>query len=214
MAATRSEITGQFYPIVAAMANKAKISSAEELRKIVGHHKTLRAAYDRVTLTVSAGTCGQARGSLDVIASLENVIQEKELQEKVRVKVTGCHGFCEAEPNIIIQPQDLFYQHVKTKDAEAIIQETVLKDQAIESLLYKEPVNGKTAHKESEIPFYTKQNRLVLGDNALIDPTDIREYFSIGGYLSKLRLGQVKIVDLGKPRKAAGERKPAPKPGS
>ena len=61
------------------MASNAKISSAEELKKTVDHHTALRAADERVTLTVSAGTCGQARGSLDVIASMENANKEKGL---------------------------------------------------------------------------------------------------------------------------------------
>jgi NADH-quinone oxidoreductase subunit F len=166
------------------MAINAKFNSAKELKQAVEISAAQREADKRITLTVSAGTCGQARGSLDVIASLEDAIQKHQLQDKVKVKVTGCHGFCEAEPNIIIQPQNLFYQHVKTGDAEAIIQETILNNQVVEKLLYTEPASGKVAEKASEIPFYTKQKRLVLGDNALIDPTDIQEYFGLGGYVS------------------------------
>jgi NADH-quinone oxidoreductase subunit F len=166
------------------MASKPKFQSVEELRQAVDLSRMQRAAEDKVTLMVSAGTCGQARGSLDVIAALEKVIRHEELQDQVKVKVTGCHGFCEAEPNIIIQPQDLFYQHVGKKHAKQIIHQTALKHERIEELLYKEPVNGRTAIKESEIPFYSKQQRVVLGDNVQIDPTDIGEYYSIGGYLS------------------------------
>ena len=166
------------------MASQQRIDSAQQLRDAVALHTRERESDARITLTVSAGTCGQARGSLDVISALEQVIQDRELGDKVKVKVTGCHGFCEAEPNIIIQPQDLFYQHVKASDAETIIDETVLKNEVVEGLLYQEPGNGQKAAKETDISFYKKQNRLVLGDNALIDPTAISEYLSIGGYLS------------------------------
>jgi NADH-quinone oxidoreductase subunit F len=166
------------------MASLQKINSADQLREAVTRHTQERQKDDRIVLTVSAGTCGQARGSLDVIASLEKKIQSENLADKVKVKVTGCHGFCEAEPNIIIQPHDFFYQHVKTEDADAIIQETVLNNSVVEKLLYKDPGDGRTATKENEISFYQKQKRLVLGDNAKIDPTSIGEYFSIGGYLS------------------------------
>ena len=164
------------------MAKIKRIKSIEELKQTVEGESQARQADKTPVLIVSAGTCGQARGSMDVIASLNKIIEEENLGGKVKVKVTGCHGFCEAEPNIIIQPQDLFYQHVKTGDAQEIIQATVLNDKIIEKLIYKEPITGRPAYKESDISFYTKQRRVVLGDNALIDPTSIQDYFSIGGY--------------------------------
>jgi NADH-quinone oxidoreductase subunit F len=161
-----------------------QIRSPQELKETAAEQKRQRETQPKTVLTVSAGTCGQARGSLDVIESLRKVVADKNLGDKVEVKLSGCHGFCEAEPNIIIQPQNLFYQHVKPSDAAQIIEETVLNHQVIEKLLYKEPQSGQEAVKEEDISFYTKQNRLVLGDNALIEPTDLNEYFSIGGYLA------------------------------
>jgi NADH-quinone oxidoreductase subunit F len=160
------------------------INSIDGLNKIIKDEVEKRNAEKRPVLTVSAGTCGQARGSLEVVDALKKVIQEKNLDEKVRIKVTGCHGFCEAEPNIIIQPHDLFYQHVQNKDAEEIISDTIVDNQIIRRLIYSDPTTGEPAQKERDISFYKKQVRLVLGDNALIDPTEINEYFSIGGYSS------------------------------
>ncbi|NOR14972.1 MAG: NADH-quinone oxidoreductase subunit NuoF [Candidatus Aminicenantes bacterium] len=161
-----------------------QIKSPQELREAAAEQKRQREAQQKAVLTVSAGTCGQARGSLDVIESLRKIVKEQGLEDRVEVKLTGCHGFCEAEPNIIIQPQNIFYQHVKPNDAAQIIEDTILNNQVIEKLLYKEPTSGKEAVKEEDISFYTKQYRLVLGDNALIEPTQLNEYFSIGGYLA------------------------------
>jgi NADH-quinone oxidoreductase subunit F len=131
---------------------------------------------------VSAGTCGQARGSLKVVEALEETIKEKKLEDRVAVKITGCHGFCEAEPNIIIQPQNLFYQNVQPKDAEAIIEETVLNDQVIDKLLYKEHDTGEVKSSGPDIGFYKKQLRIVLGDNEQIEPIKIDDYFAVDGY--------------------------------
>jgi NADH-quinone oxidoreductase subunit F len=159
-----------------------RLNSIEALKNKIETEKEKRKEKKFSVLTVSAGTCGQARGSLEVIKSLEKTIKEKELQDEVKVKTTGCHGFCEAEPNIIIQPQDLFYQHVQPEDADEIIEKTIKSQKTIDRLLYEEPDTGKKSHKEADISFYRKQKRIVLGDNGQIDPRDIDDYFSLEGY--------------------------------
>ncbi len=164
------------------MKNIKTIKSAKELEQAIESQIQARKAEKKSILTVSAGTCGQARGSLKVIKSLEKAIKRENLEDKVRVKVTGCHGFCEAEPNIMIQPQNIFYQKVQPSDAEDIACQTVLNNKIIDKLLYSDPISGKSVTKENDIAFYKKQNRILLGDNALIDPTDINDYLSIGGY--------------------------------
>ena len=169
------------------MPKPTPLKTLKDLEAIIAARARERKADPTPVLTVSAGTCGQARGSLKVVRALRSSLKKAKLDKKVKVRVTGCHGFCEAEPNIIVQPHDLFYQKVDPKDADAIVGETIKKKKPVADLLYKDPVTGKTAKKEKDIPFYTKQQRLVLGDNALIDPTSIDDYFSIGGYGALLK---------------------------
>jgi NADH:ubiquinone oxidoreductase subunit F (NADH-binding)/NADPH-dependent glutamate synthase beta subunit-like oxidoreductase/(2Fe-2S) ferredoxin len=169
------------------MNSTEKLQTVRELKAAIREQVNLRKSDKRPVLTVSSGTCGQARGSAKVISALQRVLAERKLENKVRVKVTGCHGFCEAEPNIIIFPHNVFYQKVDPKNGKDIISETVLKKKIIPDLLYKDPRTAETAVKESGIGFYRKQKRLLLADNALIDPTEINDYFSIGGYGSLLK---------------------------
>ncbi len=164
------------------MKNTKKIKSTTELKKIIKKQKEISKSDDKTKLIVSAGTCGQARGSMEVIDSLNQIIKKENLEDKIQVKVTGCHGFCEAEPNIILQPHDIFYQHVQPEDAEVIINETAVKNKIIDGLLFKDPISGKKPKSEESISFYQKQKRLVLGDNVQIEPTRISDYLSIGGY--------------------------------
>jgi NADH-quinone oxidoreductase subunit F len=159
-----------------------KLKSLEDLKQKIKHESLIKAEEKHTILTVSAGTCGQARGSLKVVEELERVIQEKKLEDRVSVRITGCHGFCEAEPNIIIQPNNLFYKNVQPKDAEAIIEETVLKNTVIDKLLYKEHDTGEVKSSGPDIGFYKKQLRIVLGDNEQIEPIKIDDYFAVGGY--------------------------------
>jgi len=170
------------------MKNIKKIRSITELEQTIAHEVQKTKSQTKPILTVSAGTCGRARGSMKVIGSLEKVIKKENLEDKVQIKVTGCHGFCEAEPNIILQPQDIFYQKVEPKDAKDIVLSTVLENRILDRLLYLESATEIKALNENEITFYKKQKRVVLGDNALIDPTDIHDYLSTGGYSA---LGQV-----------------------
>ena len=161
---------------------ETKLKSFEDLKQKIQHEFKRKEEEKRTVLTVSAGTCGKARGSLKVVEALEETIKEKKLEDRVAVKITGCHGFCEAEPNIIIQPQNLFYQNVQPKDAEAIIEETVLNDQVIDKLLYKEHDTGEVKSSGPDIGFYKKQLRIVLRDNEQIEPIKIDDYFAVDGY--------------------------------
>ncbi len=169
-----------------------KLASTRDLQALIAENKAARDSEKRPILTVSAGTCGQARGSLKVIDALRKTLKKENLEDRVKVRVSGCHGFCEVEPNIIICPHNIFYQKVNGRQAKDIISQTILDNKVLDGLLYTDPTTQKKSTAEDEIPFYRKQKRLVLGDNALIDPTDIGDYLSIGGYgsLAKVLEGQ------------------------
>jgi NADH-quinone oxidoreductase subunit F len=104
------------------------------------------------------------------------------LEKSVLVRTTGCHGFCEQGPIVVIEPDNTFYCHVLPDDAREIIDKTVCKGEVIERLLYTDPVSGKTIQTESEIPFYSAQDRQLLAQNRQINPRDIEDYIAIGGY--------------------------------
>ncbi len=145
-------------------------------------------------ISISSGTCGQARGSIKLVEAFK-----KEAKGNIDIKVTGCHGFCEAEPNVIIFPDGIFYQHLKPEDAKEIIERTVLKGEIIDRLLYKDTATGETFPYQKDIPFYKKQMRLLLGNNPFIDPTNIEDYIARGGYLSlakALKMSPEEIIGM------------------
>lgn len=129
---------------------------------------------------ISSGTCGRAKCSEELVTLIKQEIKKHRL--KVNVRVTGCLGFCEREPIVITRPQDIFYQNVTPEHAVAIIKETLINGNVLEELLYTDPVSNKKFTYEHEIPFYKKQMRIVFGNNIEIDPTNIEDYISIGGY--------------------------------
>jgi len=160
---------------------KQKINHPEKLLEWKQKIISSRPAY-RKTIVVSSGTCGQASGSLPVIEALKAEIKKKGLEENIGLKITGCHGFCELEPNIIIYPGEIFYKNLTPDDIPEVIEETILNDKIISSLLYEEIKTKQKVSKQKEIPFYQKQLRLLTENNLKIDPTNIEDYIAIDGY--------------------------------
>ncbi|MFH1413378.1 MAG: NADH-ubiquinone oxidoreductase-F iron-sulfur binding region domain-containing protein [Candidatus Omnitrophota bacterium] len=139
------------------------------------------------TIIISSGTCGQACNSLGVVEALERELGKQKLKDKVRLRVTGCHGFCEQEPLMVIEPGNIFYCRIKPEDIPKIVSDTLKKNKVIEGLLYAVPISGKKFVCEKDIPFYKSQDRAVLGQNKLVDPCDINDYIASGGYLALIK---------------------------
>jgi len=133
-------------------------------------------------ITLCSGSACHATGSGDVAASLEEELQKQGLSDQVDIRRTGCHGFCERGPIIVIHPEEIGYFQIKPEDVPEIISETIKEKKVIERLLYTDPDTKEKIVHESEIPFYKHQERLVFGSNGSIDPKSIDDYLAIGGY--------------------------------
>ncbi len=143
---------------------------------------------NKLCITVCGGTGCRAYAWEELIGAFEAEIEKQGLKEKVDIRITGCHGFCERGPLVVIHPQRIFYQRVKPSDVAEIISETLLNNKVVERFLYTDPVRNEKAIHEDEVNFYEKQQRLIFGNNGKIDPTDITDYIALGGYTS---LGKV-----------------------
>ena len=145
---------------------------------------SIRARQEQMqtTVVVCGGTGCQANGCQKVIEAMREALSSEGLEESVRLRVTGCHGFCERGPLVVIRPAGVFYQRVKPKDAAEIMRTTVKEGELIERLLYADPQTKKKAQKEEEVGFYAHQHRIVFGNNGAIDPTSIEDYLAVGGY--------------------------------
>ncbi|MDY7035568.1 MAG: NADH-ubiquinone oxidoreductase-F iron-sulfur binding region domain-containing protein [Thermodesulfobacteriota bacterium] len=158
-----------------------KINTVNDLNslreKIQNYRKSLRA-----TLIICGGTGCQSSRSRDLVDAVKDELAKQGVGKSVHVQTTGCHGFCEQGPIVVVEPGKIFYCHVSPDDAQEIINETVLKGKIIERLLYTDPVSGKKIQTETEIPFYRAQDRLLLAQNRQVDPCSIEDYIAIGGY--------------------------------
>jgi len=168
-------------------------------------------------IIVCAGTGCIANGALLVHKALEDAIQsaglglfiELELNQhddhepdkkSYQMTGSGCQGFCAQGPLVNILPDEIMYVKVKPDDAAEIIEKTIQNDQTIERLLYVNPVNSQRNKGQKDIPFYARQNRLVLGECGHVDPENIREYISHGGYFAAeqafTRMTDIEVCDV------------------
>src|SRR5512136_2578468 len=116
-------------------------------------------------IALCVGTGCLAYGCLGILEAFENEIAKQKLQNSVDVRATGCPGFCERGALLTIYPQGIFYQRVKVEDVPEIISETILKGKILDRLLYTDPNTGEPFVKEDDIPFYKRQQRLLLDKN-------------------------------------------------
>ncbi len=133
-------------------------------------------------ITMCAGTGCRACDCMTVVDALQEEIKKQGLTEQVYLRTTGCHGYCEQAPLLIIEPGNILYVGVKPENAQEIIERTIKGGECIEDLLYSDPATGEKIQQEKNIPFYASQDRVLLDTNTKIAPKKIEEYISLGGY--------------------------------
>ena len=158
-----------------------RLNSPEELEKfrqeIVSKKDT-----NKPCISICAGTGCLASGASEVIAAFKAEIKKQGLKTDVDTKGTGCPGFCERGPVVVIYPEEICYLGVTSEDVPEIISQTIKEKKVVDRLLYVDPTTGEKAIHEYDISFYKNQERNVICNNIKIDPKNIDDYLAIGGY--------------------------------
>jgi len=170
-----------------------KIKSSDELERFREQILSKRDPK-KPCITICSGTGCQAYGCDEVSAAFQQELKQQNLEDKVDIKRTGCHGFCERGPLVVIYPEEICYLQVKPKDAAEIISETIGKGKIVERLVYTD--NEKMIVHESDIPFYKNQERLIFGNNRKIEPKSIEDYIALGGYSALVKVLKMKPEDV------------------
>ena len=108
-------------------------------------------------------------------------LREHNLEGKIKVLETGCIGNCKLGPALIVYPEGVVYRRLKPENAREIIEEHVLGGRLLKHLLHRDGHSDKLQHRREDMPFYQKQQRLVLRNCGEIPP-DINSYLSNQGY--------------------------------
>lgn len=140
--------------------------------------------YKDRTILICRGTACNSMDAGSIHESLEKLIEQNNLNEYIKIKRTGCHGFCQVGPTMIIQPDNVLYIHLEVENLEQIITQHLKNDKIVQEFLYKDPKSGKYIEDMDNIQFYKEQQPLITENCGRIDPENIKEYISNGGYSS------------------------------
>ncbi|MFW6022689.1 MAG: NADH-quinone oxidoreductase subunit NuoF [Halanaerobiaceae bacterium] len=136
----------------------------------------------RSHVLICTGTGCVSSGANTLKDSLPAALEKHGLTDEIKIVDTGCHGFCEKGPIMIVYPEGVFYCQVTEDDVEEIVEEHLLKGRTVERLLYKEPLTEESIPSYRDIDFYKKQQRIVLSNCGKVNPESLDEYIAVGGY--------------------------------
>jgi len=160
----------------------ARLENREALQELRNSLQAQLKEDKKRLISLCAGSGCGAYGTEKVYQVLIDELAKQGVQKDVEVKLTGCHGFCEKGPIMVIHPEGIFYSQLKEKHIPEIVEKTIINGELVNSLLFKDPSTKKKITKEEDIPFYQLQQRIIFGNNILSDPTRIEDYIGLGGY--------------------------------
>ncbi|OGD15375.1 MAG: NADH dehydrogenase [Candidatus Aminicenantes bacterium RBG_16_66_30] len=132
-------------------------------------------------LVCESTACASSR-SAEIRSALEAAVARLNLVDMVEVGFTGCHGFCQKGPIVVVEPEGIFYCQVKPGDATEIAEAHLAGGEPVKRLFYRHPVTKEAVPRYADIVFYKNQRRLILRNCGIVNPERIEDYEERGGY--------------------------------
>ncbi len=91
--------------------------------------------HDHIRVMVGMATCGIASGARPVLTTLSNLVQEKNLTDKIAVTQTGCIGLCQYEPIVeVVEPgkDKVTYIKMTPEKAEEVMERHLIGGHVVE----------------------------------------------------------------------------------
>ncbi|RPJ56025.1 MAG: NADH-quinone oxidoreductase subunit NuoF [Acidobacteria bacterium] len=150
------------------------MTTSEDVNKIVeAEQENDQKFKHHVSVCVAAGCLSTHSGQ--VKTALEEEIKKQGLVHECQVKGVGCMGLCAAGPLVSVRESGKVYQEVRPENSADIV--AGLNGQS------PEPADAPKADQLSaEMPFFSRQVKIVLENCGKIDPNRIEDYIVAGGY--------------------------------
>ncbi len=145
----------------------------EELEEIAVAEREAQARITRrVNVCVAAGCLScQSQG---VKEELDKEIKKRGWSDHCQAKGVGCMGLCSEGP-LVTTSDNVMYKRVAATDAGEILDG--LEFQPVERLLCP-----------TDVPFFKRQQKIVLENSGVIDPERIEDYIAAGGYQALMKV--------------------------
>ena len=140
------------------------------------------AEFRRLHCFLCTGSGCVATGALEVRDQLRAELDKHGLTDEIDIIETGCAGLCDRGPRMSIWPDEIYYQHLASKDLPKLVEEHFLKGRPYEPCRMTDAATGDIIGTEMDFQFLSKQRRLVLDNCGVINPEHIEEYIAREGY--------------------------------
>ena len=120
--------------------------------------------------------------SVDLYRTLKSEIRKHKLNHEIEVLRTGCLGLCELGPVVVVYPEGVLYNKVKTEDIAELVESHFIHNKVLERLQYKVTEGEGNVRNLNKLDFFKKQLRIALRNCGIIDPENIDEYIALDGY--------------------------------
>ncbi len=150
---------------------------------------------------IGMATCGRAAGAAEIDGIIRGLLSE--LDVKADIIHTGCIGHCYAEPIVIVDDPrhgfpPIMYYNVTPGKANLIVRAYIGRGDPLYEHLLGAMTENELIPSVMGFPRFGMEERLVTEHCGHIDPEDIQEYISLGGYSSLARalvMDPIKIID-------------------
>ena len=132
----------------------------------------------------STGTGCTSSDSKLVYDELNKQLAEKGLDKEIKIIETGCFGFCNLGPLMVVYPEGTFYCRIQPEDVAEIVEEDFIKGRRVERLLYRDINDDAITQEFEDIDFFKHQKRIALANCGHINPEKIEEYIARDGYFA------------------------------
>lgn len=159
-----------------------KFESKEALEDYIKELRAKEQGSNAGLISLCSGPGCVIHDSGKIRDTLLSEMDKQGIRDKYEIRLTGCHGYCEQGPIMVVDPGGIFYPKVKLENIPEIVEKTLGQNEPVEKLLFKDPKTNQRIVREEDIPFYKLQTRSVFGKNRFIDPDNIENYLSVDGY--------------------------------
>lgn len=163
------------------MAEKPSIETIAE-----DERKNQQACKARLYCCASTGCLSS--GAQEIIDSLSESLVAHGLTEGIEIVPTGCMGLCSLGPLLRVEISGLepvLYKEMNPLIARLVVAEHIAPAVACQDKAsYKRPAFFDEHVLPMDLPFFTRQTKVVLADSGRVNPERIEDYLAADGYLA------------------------------
>ena len=163
--------------------NKSAQETFERLRKKSISVCDGKSPKERIHITIGTATCGRAAGAMEALQTFKDEIAHRNID--AIITEVGCRGYCYAEPMVVIAKPaypPICYGYVTAGVAERLVSDFIIGgDPCLEFALGALEENDQIP-AIFDHPRFKYEKRNLLRNCGGINPEDIEQYISSGGY--------------------------------